>query len=93
MTRAPTMYYQTIFGELIPVKFLGWSKTLTHADTRLYNAVIQFKRDGGCYEKGEVIHTPSWSVLNKTRRIRGRQLVCNAKLPPVDPDNLIATRS
>lgn len=88
-----TIYYEAgLPASLIPVQFIGWAKSPGHELTGCFNAVIRLKRSHGAYQKGEVLHVPTWSVVEKAGRRDYFQLVRTAALPAIDPANLIPAR-
>ena len=89
-----TIYYECgIPAELVPVKFLGWAQTPIGLPGR-YNAVIEIKRKPKftSYERGEVLHVPPWSVVEKAGTRCGFQRVRPAALPPVVENLLFKAR-
>lgn len=86
-----TIYYECgIPATLIPVEFIGWSKTPAHDVTGQYNAVIRLKKShGSCYQKGEVLHLPSRCIVEKAGKSDYFIMVRQAALPDIDKENLI----
>ena len=90
-----TLYYECgIPAELVPVKFLGWAPTPLHDATGAYNVVIKLKRKPKFtdYAKGEVLHVPAWSVVEKAGTCGGHQRVRPARLPAVNESQLFKSR-
>lgn len=88
-----TIYYEAgLPATLIPVQFIGWSKSPIHEVTGAFNAVIKLKRTHGAYKRGEVLHVPHRSVVVKAGQRNYFQLVRTAQLPAIDPENLIPSR-
>lgn len=81
-----TIYFDSFVGP-IPCQFIGWAKTPAFETTARFNAVIKLKRSSGLYKAGEVMHLPSWAIVEKVKT-----KCVPVKLPPVDPDNLIPSR-
>lgn len=88
-----TIYFEAgLPATLVPVRFIGWAKTPMHEQTGLFNAVIRLKRAAPGYQRGEVLHVPSTTVVVKAGRRNYHQIVKPAPLPPVDPSNVMASR-
>lgn len=89
----PTIYYEAgLPATLIPVRFVGWAKSPAHDVTGCLNAVVQLKRAQGTYQRGEILHVPAGSVVQKAGQRNYFQLVRPASLPAVDPANLLPAR-
>lgn len=83
-----TIYYEAgLPATLIPVQFLGYAETPLHETTKLYNVVIRLKRSIHGYHKGEILHVPARSVVEKAGVRNYHQMVKPATLPPRTPGN------
>lgn len=82
-----TIYYETARDGLIPCEFLGYAKSPAHPVTRCYNVVIRLKRTKGGYQCGEILHLPTWVIVEKAGRRDYRQLVRTATLPTRTGEN------
>ena len=90
-----TIYYECGFpAELVPVEFIGWERSPLHHLTGCINAVVRLKRKpmAVSYYKGEVLHVPSYRVVEKAGIRNYNQLVRPAALPPVGDANLLPAR-